>query len=123
MVKDNRANVMIITVISILAFSLAGVCGSMNIGNDLCDQLIPTSLTASDDTVKAIDEKNFTPTVISIKQPKVTVQKNVTKNYTNTSNTTNNTSNTSKYNSSSSNSSGSSSSSSSSSSSNGNNSS
>ena len=93
--KDPKASIMVILVISILSFSLAAVCGSFHIGEDLSQQIIPVSVTSSDDMIKPIKENNFTPTKISIIQP--TTPKNTTKNYTKnyTNNTTKNTTNTS----------------------------
>ena len=95
MMKDPKASIMVILVISILSFSLAAVCGSFHIGEDLSQQIIPVSVTSSDDMIKPIKENNFTPTKISIIQP--TTPKNTTKNYTKnyTNNTTKNTTNTS----------------------------
>jgi len=90
--KDPKASIMVILVISILSFSLAAVCGSFHIGEELSQQIIPVSVTSSDDMIKPIKENNFTPTKISIIQP--TTTKNTTKNYTRnyTNNTTRNTS-------------------------------
>lgn len=90
--KDPKASIMVILVISILSFSLAAVCGSFHIGEELSQQIIPVSITSSDDMIKPIKENNFTPTKISIIQP--TTTKNTTKNYTRnyTNNTTRNTS-------------------------------
>ena len=95
MMKDPKASIMVILVISILSFSLAAVCGSFHLGEDLSQQIIPVSVTSSDDMIKPIKENNFTPTKISIIQP--TTPKNTTKNYTKnyTNNTTKNTTNTS----------------------------
>ena len=92
MMKDPKASIMVILVISILSFSLAAVCGSFHIGEELSQQIIPVSVTSSDDMIKPIKENNFTPTKISIIQP--TTTKNTTKNYTRnyTNNTTRNTS-------------------------------
>ena len=100
MVDNPKAAVMIIAVISILAFAVGCVVGSFHVGQDYCEQIIPTSLTSSDDMIKPIKETNTTMYTVSIKQPQQ--QKKVTKNYTKT-NTTNNTTSNSSVNSSSSN--------------------
>lgn len=94
MITDPKASIMIIFVVSILSFAIACACGSLHIGEDLSEQILPTSITSSDDMIKPIKENNFTATTISIVQPQqTTTTTNYTRNYTR--NTTNNTTNTS----------------------------
>lgn len=94
MKTDPKAALMIIAVIAVFAFITGCVFGSFHIGADVSEQLIPTSLTSSDDMIKPVKETNTTMYNISIKQPQKKVVQNKTKNYS-TNNTTNNASNTS----------------------------
>ena len=91
MVDDPKAAIITIAVISIIAFAAGCVTGSFHVGEEISEELIPTSLTSSDDMIKPIKETNTTLKVVSIKQPQ---QKKVVKNYTKnyTSNNTTNTS-------------------------------
>lgn len=93
MFKDPKAAIMIIAVVSLISFSIACACGSLHIAEDLSEQIIPTSITSSDDQIKPIKENNFTPAKVSITQP--TTKKNTTKNYTknNTNDTSSNNTN------------------------------
>lgn len=94
MVDNPKAAIMIIAVVSVLAFAVGCVVGSFHVGQEYSEQLIPTSLTSSDDVIKPIKETNTTMYNVSIKQPqpKKTVTKNYTqKNTTNSSNSSNNT--------------------------------
>ena len=96
MVDNPKAAIMIIAVVSVMAFAVGCVVGSFHVGQDYCEQIIPTSLTSSDDTIKPIKETNTTMNVVSIKQPpapKKTVTNYTKKNTTN--NTTGNASNSS----------------------------
>ncbi|MDO5824836.1 MAG: hypothetical protein Q4Q22_00470 [Methanosphaera sp.] len=93
MVDNPKAAIMIIAVISILAFAVGCVVGSFHVGQDYCEQIIPTSISSSDDMIKPIKETNTTMYNVSIKQPQQ--QKKVTKNYTKTNTTNNTTSNSS----------------------------
>lgn len=99
MVDNPKAAVMIIAVVSVLAFAVGCVVGSFHVGQDYSEQLIPTSLTSSDDMIKPIKETNTTMYNVSIKQPQP--QKKAPTNYTK-KNTTNNTTSNSSSNSSSS---------------------
>lgn len=92
MKTDPKAALMIIAVIAVFAFITGCVFGSFHIGADVSEQLIPTSLTSSDDMIKPVKETNTTMYNISIKQPQKKVVQNKTKNYS-TNNTTNNASN------------------------------
>lgn len=89
MVDNPKAAVMIIAVVSVLAFAVGCVVGSFHVGQDYSEQLIPTSLTSSDDMIKPIKETNTTMYNVSIKQPQP--QKKAPTNYTkkNTTNSSN----------------------------------
>ncbi|MBQ6444619.1 MAG: hypothetical protein IJJ11_08110 [Methanosphaera sp.] len=95
MVDNPKAAIMVIAVVSVLAFAVGCVVGSFHVGQEYSEQLIPTSLTSSDDMIKPIKETNTTMYNVSIKQPQQ--QKKVTTNYTkkNTTNNTNSSNNTS----------------------------
>lgn len=98
MVDNPKAAVMIIAVVSVLAFAVGCVVGSFHVGQDYSEQLIPTSLTSSDDMIKPIKETNTTMYNVSIKQPQP--QKKAPTNYTKKNTTNNTTSNSSSVNSS-----------------------
>ena len=88
MVDNPKAAIMVIAVVSVLAFAVGCVVGSFHVGQEYSEQLIPTSLTSSDDMIKPIKETNTTMYNVSIKQPQ---QKKTTTNYTkkNTTNSSN----------------------------------
>ena len=93
MVDNPKAAIMVIAVVSVLAFAVGCVVGSFHVGQEYSEQLIPTSLTSSDDMIKPIKETNTTMYNVSIKQPQQ--QKKVTTNYTKKNTTNNTTSNSS----------------------------
>jgi len=95
MVDDPKAAILTIAVISIIAFAVGCVAGGFHVGEEISEEIIPTSLTSSDDMIKPIKETNTTLNVVSIKQPQQKkVTKNYTKNYTSNNTTSNNTNNT-----------------------------
>lgn len=93
MVDNPKAAIMVIAVVSVLAFAVGCVVGSFHVGQEYSEQLIPTSLTSSDDMIKPIKETNTTMYNVSIKQPQQ--QKKTTTNYTKKNTTNNTTSNSS----------------------------
>ena len=94
MVDNPKAAILIIAVVSVLAFAVGCVMGSFHVGQEFSEELIPTSLTSSDDMIKPIKETNTTMYNVSIKQPqqKKTVTNYTKKNTTNSSNSSNNSS-------------------------------
>lgn len=92
MVDNPKAAIMVIAAVSVLAFAVGCVVGSFHVGQEYSEQLIPTSLTSSDDMIKPIKETNTTMYNVSIKQPQ---QKKTTTNYTKKNTTNNTTSNSS----------------------------
>lgn len=93
MVDNPKAAIMVIVAVSVLAFAVGCVVGSFHVGQEYSEQLIPTSLTSSDDMIKPIKETNTTMYNVSIKQPQQ--QKKTTTNYTKKNTTNNTTSNSS----------------------------
>jgi K+-transporting ATPase c subunit len=91
MVDNPKAAILIIAVVSVLAFAVGCVMGSFHVGQEFSEELIPTSLTSSDDMIKPIKETNTTMYNVSIKQPqqKKTVTNYTKKNTTNSSNSSN----------------------------------
>lgn len=97
MKKKSYGGLVVILFISILAFGCGALCGMYNVGEEFSQELVPFSVSAPVNTVSVINEKDFTPTNISINLtiPKTVVYTTPSKNYTNYTNYTKNTTNSS----------------------------
>ena len=66
MKKKSYGGLVVILFISILAFGCGALCGMCHIGEEFSQEIVPFSVSTPVDTVSVINEKDFTPTNISI---------------------------------------------------------
>lgn len=88
MKRKSYGGLVVILLVSIIAFGFGAVFGAAHIGEEFSKEILPTSLTTSSDIVQVIDEKSFEPANITIKFQTQTTVKKVNKtsyNYTNRS--------------------------------------
>lgn len=95
MPDENMGGLMVVITIAVLALILGCVAGSLHVGQQTSQQIIPTSLLSSEDQIKPVTENNETMKEITVKVPvKKDYTYNKTRNYTNYTNYTKNNSTT-----------------------------
>lgn len=94
MPDENMGGLVVVITIAVLALILGCTAGSLHIGQQTSQQVLPTSLLSSEDQIKPVTENNETMKEITVKVPvKRDYTYNKTRNYTNYTNYTNNTKN------------------------------
>ncbi len=102
--KDTSGSIMIILLVSIVAFGIGSIGGALHIGEDISQAILPTSIIDSGNIMKPIHDNQFEPNNISITSgsnainitPTTVTISNSTGSTTNTNSGTTSISNTSK---------------------------
>lgn len=93
---STKGGFIVVLLIAIIAFGSGAVFGMNNIGEDMCKQILPTSISTSPDNINTINEDSFTVQNISLQKDDSNYTNtvdpvNTTDNINNTNNITNNT--------------------------------